>query len=902
MAQNRAVVKSVLSGDTIILRGKPRPNGPPPERLLALSNVQAPRLGNKDKEDEPFAFAARDYLRKLLVGKEVSFQPEYTVSTREYGTVYINSESVTQLGVKEGWLKVRDTRRDASDETVADVEALKKLEAEAVTAKKGIWTENKEEGVRTINYTWTGDAKEFLNKYKGKPVDAIIEQVRDGSTLRVRLLLPDGAHQYITLLITGIKAPTVRKDIPNQEDVIEPFGEQAKYFVEQRLLQRQVQVVLEGLDRNDNFIGSVRHPAGNIAEGLLAAGLAKVADWTLAYLTEGPVKLRSAESAAKEKRLCLWQAFVAKEKTEDQNFTAQVVKIVSGDTILVSNTKTGVEKKLQLASIKQAPKGESTPGAAGSQSKTKSKEIKETGYQWEAREFLRKKLIGKNVHVTIDYVKPPSEGYEARECATIKVGDTNIAEALVERGLATIIKHRRDDENRSQAYDRLMIAEKKAQEEAKGLHSTKELPIIRISDASENAVKARQFLAFFKRGGRVNAVVDYVANGSRFFLLVPKENCRLAFVLSGIRCPRVGRNPGEKSDPFGAEALDFVASKALQRDVEVEFESVDKNGGFIGSLFLNHTDNVAVLLLEAGYAKIHESSADQSPYTNQLYSAERIAKAAQKGVWAGYEESADVATANDDQQGGGAVEAKRDYVDVVVTEIVDGGRFYVQIVNEDVHKLEKLMEDFSIHHSGASHSTDFRPKTNEVISAKFTADERWYRAKVRKHLPEQKSVEVVYVDYGNSEVIPLTRVRPLPPNFTQLPHQASEAVLSFLKVPAREVRCNVLDTAGLVDVDYGNEAYERLQELTQDKQLVANIDYRESNVLSLTLYDPAQSQTPEASINADMVREGLATVNTKVWYARGNQATIKKLQEALEAAKSDRLGMFEYGDITADDD
>ncbi len=51
-APNKAVVKSVLSGDTIILRGKPKPNGPPAERLLALNYVQAPRLGNKDKEDE----------------------------------------------------------------------------------------------------------------------------------------------------------------------------------------------------------------------------------------------------------------------------------------------------------------------------------------------------------------------------------------------------------------------------------------------------------------------------------------------------------------------------------------------------------------------------------------------------------------------------------------------------------------------------------------------------------------------------------------------------------------------------------------------------------------------------------------------------------------------------------
>jgi hypothetical protein len=56
MVQNKAVVKNVLSGDTVILKGRARANGPPAERLLALSNVQAPRLGNKDKDDEVCTF------------------------------------------------------------------------------------------------------------------------------------------------------------------------------------------------------------------------------------------------------------------------------------------------------------------------------------------------------------------------------------------------------------------------------------------------------------------------------------------------------------------------------------------------------------------------------------------------------------------------------------------------------------------------------------------------------------------------------------------------------------------------------------------------------------------------------------------------------------------------------
>jgi staphylococcal nuclease domain-containing protein 1 len=100
--------------------------------------------------------------------------------------------------------------------------------------------------------------------------------------------------------------------------------------------------------------------------------------------------------------------------------------------------------------------GSSVPGPG-----SKSKDIKEIGYQFEAREYLRKRLVGRQVHVIIDYVKPAQDGFEEKHCATIKIGDSNIAQQLVERGLASIIRHRKDDENRSQAYDQLMIAETK---------------------------------------------------------------------------------------------------------------------------------------------------------------------------------------------------------------------------------------------------------------------------------------------------------------------------------------------------------------------------------------------------------------------------------------------------------
>jgi staphylococcal nuclease domain-containing protein 1 len=68
MSSFLANVKSVLSGDTLVLTS---PNNPSAERTLSLAYVSAPRL-SKDG-DEPYAFQSREFLRALTVGKPVKF-------------------------------------------------------------------------------------------------------------------------------------------------------------------------------------------------------------------------------------------------------------------------------------------------------------------------------------------------------------------------------------------------------------------------------------------------------------------------------------------------------------------------------------------------------------------------------------------------------------------------------------------------------------------------------------------------------------------------------------------------------------------------------------------------------------------------------------------------------------
>ena len=61
---------------------------------------------------QPFAWEAREFLRKKLVGKEVTFQVEYTIPNtgREFGTVFVGGENVTLALLRAGLVRVRESR------------------------------------------------------------------------------------------------------------------------------------------------------------------------------------------------------------------------------------------------------------------------------------------------------------------------------------------------------------------------------------------------------------------------------------------------------------------------------------------------------------------------------------------------------------------------------------------------------------------------------------------------------------------------------------------------------------------------------------------------------------------------------------------------------------------------
>ena len=476
-----------------------------------------------------------------------------------------------------------------------------------------------------------------------------------------------------------------------------------------------------------------------------------------------------------------------------------------------------------------------------------------------------------------------------------------------------------------------MAAESKAQAEGKGMWSSKPQAAKQYQDYSESLQKAKAQASILQRQKKIPGVIDYVKGGARFTVLVPRENAKMTLVLSGIRCPRSARNAGEKSEPFGQEAHDFANRRCLQRDVEIDIETTDKQGGFIGSLYINR-ESFAKLLLEEGFASVHGYSAEQSGSATELYAAEEKAKIAKRGLWHDYDPSQDAdvnisaLTVNDSTVTSGANSSstntngtattapqKKDYRDVTVSHI-DPTTLHLKLqLISPSHSgaLNTLMASFKAYHASPSAVKtlpNLPPKTGDLVSAKYSEDNEWYRARVRRNDRDAKKSDVFFIDYGNTETVSWDQLRPLgdPSKFglAKLKSQSIDAGLSFCQFSTSS--------------EYLADAAYALTELTAQKQLVASVDAEEKDSSSsssgggssgssggnwwITLFDPNHNGAKEEdSINADIVSDGLAVVAKKLRPWEANRAKVLQyLKEKEKEAKEGKRGMWEYGDISED--
>ena len=368
----------------------------------------------------------------MTVGKVVQFMTLYTIPTpskREYGSVLLqDGHKLPETAVAEGWLKLRDdaARKDDSEESRSLLETLELQEARAKAASKGIWSQ--EGGKLEISYE-ISDVPKFVEEWKGKSVDALVERVLSGDRLVVRFMLSPTKHLQTMVLVAGIRAPATKRTnlSDGKEQPAEPYGPEAHFFVESRLMQRNVKVTVLGSNPQGLLICTVKHPNGSIAEFILKAGLARCTDFHSTLLGEEMTSLRQAERQAKSGQLGIFKGHT-ESKGQASETDATVARVQTADTLFL-RYRAGSDKRVGLSSVRQP----------------KPTDPKQSPFQADAKEFLRKKIIGKHVRVTVDGKKPASEGYEEREVVTVTLNNKNVALMLVEAGYASVIRHRRDD-------------------------------------------------------------------------------------------------------------------------------------------------------------------------------------------------------------------------------------------------------------------------------------------------------------------------------------------------------------------------------------------------------------------------------------------------------------------------
>jgi len=947
----KRVVKWVFSGDYLVLRDHPR-GGPPPEYYVNLAYVQAPRFNRTPGEDgktsvsEPYAWEAKEYLAKRLIGQEVVYRSEYTKSggaqvsasaagpfggnaNKEFGFIYLGDENIAETMVSEGLLEVRRTKAESPV-----LQQLIDAEEAAKAAGKGKWSSQ------------PAPKRELLhehpnpNQLKGKTLSGTVENVRNGGAIQVYLDLglEQGVHKYLnaSIMVSGIRSPD--KNRANESK----FFDESKFFTESRLLNRDVKVHIEKVERN-SYLATVLLGQNNLAEALLRQGMARCNDASIS-LTKAPEKLRAAEKEAKSKRLRIWENYVDNRGDgPSEAYEAKITEVISGDSMMAENLATGEVKKIFLASIRlgapvdrdrqretakaqeetateqsKPAKGEnkaakSAPAPVSDGPKTSIPRIYDNPILYHARELLRKKLLGKKALVKVEYIQPKSDSYPEKICCSVRPADQpkwNAAEALVSKGYASVIKYISDDSQRASNFDELLKAEQNAlkSKDTKDKEKQKDTAPLRVVDLCNDAARAKQLFPFLSRT-RKDAVVEFVFSASRFKMFLAKENNTLLnLVLAGVIVPR---------EPDALKSASTAAAKALvhQRDVSIQVDSMDKKGNFIGWIYYkdektNKEVSLNLRLVELGYGQVRDSSA--SGTLSDLKAAESIAREKKLGLWLNYQEpkrreEPDSGAMLDDSEvveednptttnGVGTktaankeVELLKNRKPVIVTNAQMKEKSVIVSVQqvESGPKLEELLKQIraELPQTGGKKGGSgdgYTPSRGEIVAAKFSADNQWYRAKVLK-VNSPQDIEIVFIDYGNPDKVKARDLAKLSHKFASQEGFAKDYVLAFVEATTH-------------DQDWVEESRRAFLELTYG-QVLMRVEYKDpvTNQDAISLV----AESTKTDIGKKLVENGLLIALKR--RERKLLRTINDYINAEKTAKENRANMWQYGDFTADD-
>eukprot|EP00463_Aulacantha_scolymantha_P001074 TRINITY_DN1744_c0_g1_i1.p1 TRINITY_DN1744_c0_g1~~TRINITY_DN1744_c0_g1_i1.p1 ORF type:complete len:346 (-),score=95.35 TRINITY_DN1744_c0_g1_i1:38-1075(-) len=281
-----------------------------------------------------------------------------------------------------------------------------------------------------------------------------------------------------------------------------------------------------------------------------------------------------------------------------------------------------------------------------------------------------------------------------------------------------------------------------------------------------------------------------------------------------------------------------------------------------------------------GYAQVR--------YDNEgtMWTAQEKAKKEKRGLWKDFVEPEPQVFegAENDADKQTFVESKKKFektvFDVEVTEIIDTTNFYVRQTDDTgFAKVLGAMQNFNPENDN-NFPTD---KPNGVVCAGKFSDGHWYRVRIGS-LTRTGTYRVTFIDFGNSEELGKSDLAALPEEIVDVPPTCKACVLAGVKAPSASSA-------------YVHSAANAFNQLAFGIQLEAKVELEERNGKSHLVLTPKGSST---SINYDLINGGWARVLDQPPPKLKSYCQVLKAAE--QSAKDARANIWEYGDVSGEED
>ncbi|KAM6896989.1 tudor domain-containing protein 1 [Xenentodon cancila] len=237
------------------------------------------------------------------------------------------------------------------------------------------------------------------------------------------------------------------------------------------------------------------------------------------------------------------------------------------------------------------------------------------------------------------------------------------------------------------------------------------------------------------------------------------------FCPCAMECRIVGVVP--VSGQWSAECCNAVKQLLAGKTLSVKLiETPENSHRHAVDILLSMGKQLSTFLLEQGYAQQETLNPEPSEkgYTGST-SLRCLSDEKDDNTWAQPPETLTLAVG--------------DQLSVLVSHFQSPSELIVQKL-ENAGVIQDLQLKLREHCSQTASPVNFRPALGTVCCAQFSEDKQWYRAKVLAYSSDARLC-VSYLDFGNSEEVDLSQLRPIKASLLALPVQAVRCGLAGIQ-------------------------------------------------------------------------------------------------------------------------